>query len=74
MFLVVEFGKFEDVKYLEVQKWNGSQIYKIVHITIRIQSETNRKNSYLHTRLSLQFLSTNKVSVSRGKLGTLCGQ
>lgn len=69
-----EFGKFEDANYLEVEKWNGTQNHKIVHITIRIQSETNRKISYLHTRLSLQFLSTYQVSVSRGKLGTLCGQ
>lgn len=36
-------GKFEDTKYLEVERWIGTQTYKIVHIKIHIQSETNRK-------------------------------
>ena len=67
--------KLEDAKNLKVEKWNETETYEIaVYITIRTQSETNRKNSYLHTRLSLQFFSTYQVSVSRGKLGTLCGQ
>ena len=46
--------------------------YKSVYNIIR--SSRDNCISYLNARLSLQLLSTYQVSVSRGELGTFCGQ